>query len=190
MQTHIDPSRIKKAVARRRSFFVMMAHHVVMHLTGVSKDCPRVSDTDAHGYMVIDTACMRMVAGMPWMQLHQSRLIQNGCQLITRKEHEAFIFGDSDPVVSGLRCIFPAAIVGIPLLIRSSAVINAVPLLASKQFLDMAGAVIDLFGMTISFVCLGVFMIPLRVHEHGHLCICITDWPEAGLPSDGFLGRE
>jgi len=184
MRTHVDPSRIKQASQRRRSFFVFVTHHVILHMTAMAFDGPRVTDADMHGYMVIDTACMRMVAGLSWLQYHQSRLLDICCQFVTRPEHEAFIFGDSEPVISETRFIFPAGIIGSVLLVRTSAVVNLVPLLASKQFLDLSGAVIDLFGMTISFVTLGLFMLPLHVHEHGHLCVCITDWPDQGIPKD------
>ena len=191
-QSHVNPTKLKQASVRDGSFFwqCLVVHHVVLNLNGLNKPGVRVMDDSPEGYMVVDTACMRMVAGCTWLQLHLARLLNMGYNMIQKSEHEMFVFGDSDPVKSNIRFVFPAAILGIPLLIRSSSVVNNVPLLASKQFLDLAGAVIDLFGMTISFVCLGIFRIPLQIHEHGHLCVPITAWPKGGFPQDADFWSE
>ncbi len=48
--------------------------------------------------MVIDTACMRMVAGLEWLQLHLSRLQTMGYDMAGQEERESFVFGDAEPV--------------------------------------------------------------------------------------------
>ena len=84
---------------------------------------------------------------------------------------------------STTRITSPAATSEICYLFRCSLVETLIPLLTSKSFLRLAGAVVNMFHFTVSFLALRIYDIPLKVASNGRVFVCITEFPHEGFPS-------
>ena len=76
-------------------FLSQFQHEVNMVPRSVSTNVPRLPEEDPGVFMVIDTACMRMVEGSETRANREEKLRRNGLNLVWNDENEKFKFGVS-----------------------------------------------------------------------------------------------
>ncbi|CAE8727758.1 unnamed protein product, partial [Polarella glacialis] len=102
-------------------------------------------------YGIADTACSKMVAGMPWHRAFRNNVNEAGYVITEVQESEGFKFGASRTHRSTFAAITPMAIGGKILVVRVSIVPCDVPLLLSRPALEALDMHIHLAGRTADF---------------------------------------
>ena len=181
----IDPKALKNR--QRDSLYVYMVKRVssIPNEVWTTTRIDLMKGSGNHAFGVLDTGCERGIVGEDYLD-HIAQVIKTfGFKIAFREECERFTFGDSKTTESTTRAIFACAISEIMFLSRSSVVRLPLPLLLSKIWMRLSGAVIDMVSFTVSFVTLGIYDIPMQVADNGHLLVDITQFP-AKLELDKF----
>ena len=123
--------------------------------------------TKAAGYVILDTACQRMCAGLHWSDAHVNKLKHWGLTTFQLPQQEFFEFGKGPTQQSDYALCFPASFGGQCCLLAPCVLSANIPCLASQSWMTDVGAVIDLAARHVTFTNLGVD-VPLCM-VNGHL---------------------
>ncbi|CAE8725915.1 unnamed protein product [Polarella glacialis] len=129
-------------------------------------------------YGITDTACSKMVAGMPWYRAFRDNVNEAGYVITEVDESEGFKFGASRTHRSTFAAITPMAIGGKILVVRVSIVPCDVPLLLSRPALEALDMHIHLAGRTADFGALDLRGYALGSTTAGHPTARVNEWPE------------
>ncbi|CAE8740947.1 unnamed protein product [Polarella glacialis] len=129
-------------------------------------------------YGITDTACSKMVAGMPWYRAFRDNVNEAGYVITEVQESEGFKFGASRTHRSTFAAITPMAIGGKILAVRVSIVPCDVPLLLSRPALEALDMHIHLAGRTADFGALDLRGYALGSTTAGHPTVRVNEWPE------------
>ncbi|CAE8738251.1 unnamed protein product, partial [Polarella glacialis] len=143
-------------------------------------------------YGITDTACSKMVAGMPWYRAFRDNVNEAGYVITEVNESEGFKFGASRTHRSTFAAITPMAIGGKILVIRVSIVPCDVPLLLSRPALEALDMHIHLAGRTADFGALDLRGYALGSTTAGHPTVRVNEWPEIHvlLSRDMYAAEE
>ncbi|CAE8594596.1 unnamed protein product, partial [Polarella glacialis] len=129
-------------------------------------------------YGITDTACSKMVAGMPWYRAFRDNVNEAGYVITEVDESEGFKFGASRTHRSTFADITPMSIGGKILVVRVSIVPCDVPLLLSRPALEALDMHIHLAGRTADFGALDLKGYALGSTTAGHPTVRVNEWPE------------
>ncbi|CAE8614373.1 unnamed protein product [Polarella glacialis] len=129
-------------------------------------------------YGITDTACSKMVAGMPWYRAFRDNVNEAGYVITEVDESEGFKFGASRTHRSTFAAITPMAIGGKILVVRVSIVPCDVPLLLSRPALEALDMHIHLAGRTADFGALDLRGYALGSTTASHPTVRVNEWPE------------
>ncbi|CAE8696796.1 unnamed protein product [Polarella glacialis] len=129
-------------------------------------------------YGITDTACSKMVAGMPWYRAFRDNVNEAGYVITEVQESEGFKFGASRTHRSTFAAITPMAIGGKILVVRVSIVPCDVPLLLSRPALEALDMHIHLAGRTADFGALDLRGYALGSTTAGHPTVRVNEWPQ------------
>lgn len=128
-------------------------------------------------YMILDTACQRTCCGSTWFQAFQTHMSEYGVPIHLKNQHEKFMFGAGNPLISHELALLPACVNGHLLRLAASVLDTNIPLLCSLPLFRRLGLVVDLAQKKAFFGKLGC-----AVDLHlvlGHLAVKVTDFPPA-----------
>ncbi|CAE8633213.1 unnamed protein product, partial [Polarella glacialis] len=129
-------------------------------------------------YGITDTACSKMVAGMPWYRAFRDNVNEAGYVITEVDESEGFKFGASRTHRSTFAAITPMSVGGKILVVRVSIVPCDVPLLLSRPALEALDMHIHLAGRTADFGALDLKGYALGSTTAGHPTVRVNEWPE------------
>lgn len=100
---------------------------------------------DHFGLAIVDSGCNATVCGKHWLDVHLEALSEADKRNVFWSDDKVvnFKFGDNDPTMSSVCCVFPATICGKKVTIRTRVVDDQIPLLFGRQSMKKANMVLD-----------------------------------------------
>ena len=150
----------------------------------------KVAHDDTARFLVIDTACQRSVVGTSWILRCSHRVkSQLDHTIHIQVDDERFKFGDDALRKSDGRACVPLGLNCFVIFLYMNLLpFNVLPL-ASRVFLEILGAVIDIPSASVDFTRIKV-QCRLVLANNNHLSVAIDEFPEEGVDEQEIMNAS